>query len=82
MPGLVGAVPHSGGKEAGGMKDTKLATAITAVGTTFIAVFMSGCGGGGLPIPIDLSPVGSGLTFLGLAIVLSAIIGLFDGPKK
>ncbi|MEI6337290.1 MAG: hypothetical protein WCQ57_01745 [Verrucomicrobiota bacterium] len=64
------------------MKDTKLAAAITVVGTLFLAVFMSGCGGGGLPIPIDLSPVGSGLTFLGLAIVLSAIIGLFDGPKK
>ena len=65
------------------MKDTKLAVAITMVGTVFLAVFMSGCGGGGgLPIPIDLSPVGSGLTFLGLAIVLSAIIGLFDGPKK
>jgi len=64
------------------MKDTKLAVAVTTAGTLFIAVFMSGCGGGGLPIPIDLSPVGSGLTFLGLAIVLSAIIGLFDGPKK
>ena len=62
------------------MKDTKLAVAITAVGT--LAVSMSGCGGGGLPIPIDLSPIGGGLTFLGLAIVLSSIIGLFDGPKK
>ena len=65
------------------MKDTKLAIAITAVGTLSIALFLSGCGGGGgLPIPIDLSPIGGGLTFLGLAIVLSAIIGLFDGPRK
>jgi hypothetical protein len=63
------------------MKDTKLAVAITLVGTLSIALFMSGCGGG-VPIPIDLSPIGGGLTFLGLAIVLSAIIGLFDGPKK
>jgi len=63
------------------MKNTKLAVAVTTVGTLFLAVFMSGCGGG-VPIPIDLSPIGGGLTFLGLAIVLSAIIGLFDGPKK
>jgi len=65
------------------MKDTKLAVAITVVGTLAIALSMSGCGGGGgLPIPIDLSPIGGGLTFLGLAIVLAAIIGLFGGPKK
>jgi uncharacterized transporter YbjL len=61
--------------------NTKLA--ITSVGALFIAVFMSGCGGGGgLPIPIDLSPIGAGLTFIGLGIVLSAIISLFSGPKK
>ena len=82
MPELVGAVPHSGGKEAGRMKNTKLAAAVTAAGSLFIAVFLSGCGGGGVPIPIDLSPIGGGLTFLGLAIVLSAIIGLFSGPNK
>ena len=65
------------------MKDTKLAVAITVVGTLAIALSMSGCnGGGGVPIPIDLSPIGGGLTFLGLAIVLAAIIGLFSGPKK
>ena len=63
------------------MKDTKLAVAVTTVGTLVLAVFMSGCGGG-IPIPIDLSPIGGGLTFLGLAIVLSSIIGLFDGPRK
>ena len=60
---MVSAVPHSGGKEAGGMKNTKLAVAVTTVGTLFVAVFMSGCGGG-VPIPIDLSPIGGGLTFL------------------
>lgn len=63
------------------MKSTKLAVAVTTAGTLFLAVFMSGCGGG-VPIPIDLSPIGGGLTFLGLAIVLSSIIGLFEGPKK
>jgi hypothetical protein len=65
------------------MKDTKLAVAITMVGTVFLALSMSGCGGGGgLPIPVDLSPIGAGLTFIGLGIVLSAIISLFSGPKK
>ena len=63
------------------MKSTKLAVAVTTAGTLFLAVFMSGCGGG-VPIPIDLSPIGGGLTFIGLAIVLSSIIGLFEGPKK
>lgn len=81
MPGLVGRGPHNG--KEGGMKNRKLAVAITMVGTLFLAVFMTGCGGGGgLPIPVDLSPIGAGLTFIGLGIVLSAIISLFSGPKK
>jgi hypothetical protein len=57
---------------------TKFSLAILMVGV----VFLSGCGGGGVPIPVDLSPVGGGLTFLGLALVLSAIIGLFSGGNK
>jgi len=65
------------------MKDSKLPLAITMIGTLFIAVFMTGCGGGGgVPIPVDLGPIGAGLTFIGLGIVLSAIISLFSGPKK
>ena len=81
MPSMVGWESHSGSKE-GGM-NTKLAMAVIVAGTLLVAVFLSGCGGGGgVPIPVDLSPVGGGLTFLGLALVLSAIIGLFSGGRK
>jgi len=64
-------------------RNSKLSLAILVTGVVFVSIFLSGCGGGGGgPIPVDLSPVGGGLTFLGLAIVLSAIIGLFSGGNK
>ena len=69
------------GKE-GGMNH-KLASSISLSSTLLFLPLLGGCaGGGGLPGPVDLSPIGAGLTFIGLGIVLSAIISLFSGPKK
>ena len=58
----------------------KLALSVSS--TLLLLPLLGGCAGGGLPIPVDLSPIGAGLTFIGLGIVLSAIISLFSGPKK
>jgi len=56
---------------------TKLSVAITVVETLLIALLLSGCGGGGESSPVpDMSPVGDGLSFIGLGLVLAAIIGL------
>jgi len=59
----------------------KLAPAVVIACTILMLPLLSGCGGGICPPSIDLSPVGGGLTFLGLGIVLAAIISLFKGEK-
>jgi len=59
----------------------RIALAVAVASTLLILPLLGGCAGGVGPPPIDLSPVGGGLTFLGLAFVLAAIIGLFKGEK-
>jgi hypothetical protein len=61
----------------------KLALSVSASSTLLLLPLLGGCGGGGGgSTPVDLGPIGAGLTFIGLGIVLSAIISLFSGPKK
>ncbi|TSA31285.1 MAG: hypothetical protein D4R65_11395 [Verrucomicrobiaceae bacterium] len=60
----------------------KIAVTVAVASTLLLLPLLGGCAGGGCPIPMDLSPIGAGLTFIGLGIVLSAIISLFSGPKK
>ena len=57
----------------------QLTVAVLVTGMLFVAIFLSGCsgGGGGAPTPPpDMSPIGDGLSYVGMGIVLSAIISL------
>jgi len=49
----------------------KIAVAILAVGTLLVALLLSGCGASSGP---DLTPLGNGLSVIGLGIVLAAFI--------
>jgi len=49
----------------------KLTIAILVIGALSLALLMSGCSGDGGP---DLTPLGNGLAFIGLGIVLAALI--------
>ena len=56
---------------------------VIAVGTILAVLLLSGCGEGGGP---DLTPLGNGLAFIGLGIVLAAFIRVlgdqWSKPKK
>lgn len=68
-------------------RNIKLSVAVLVTGMLYIAIFLSGCrgdGGGAAPAP-DMSPVGNGLSFIGMGIVLAAIIsliGIITGRQK
>ncbi len=59
-------------------RNAKLTVAVIVTGMLFVAIFLSACGGegGAPPPPPDMSPVGDGLSFVGMGIVLAAIINL------
>ena len=60
------------------MRNHQIAVAVVIIETILLSLVLSGCGGTPVPVAPDLSPIGGGLTFIGLGIVLAAIIGLLN----